>query len=126
MRAWIRSERRQFILDGRRESDGLSWIGEDRLIPLKARAWLDLSERKASGESVDSKHIRKHGNDVIRLSQLLAPVIRISSPQKIIDDLGRFLAQLASDPSYSPGSLGIDTPLPEIVGRIAIAYDVTL
>ena len=60
----------RFILDGRRELDGLCWIGEDRLIPLKAHAWLDLSERKTGGEPVDSKNIRKHANDVIRLSQL--------------------------------------------------------
>lgn len=43
----------QFILDGRREVDGLSWIGEDRLIPLKAHAWLDLGERKAHGQPVE-------------------------------------------------------------------------
>lgn len=30
------------------------------LIPFKAKAWLELSERKASGEHVDSKNIRKH------------------------------------------------------------------
>jgi hypothetical protein len=113
----------QFILDGRRELDGLSWIGEDRLIALKARAWLDLSERKASGEAVDSKNIRKHGNDVIRLSQLLAPEIRIRTPQKIVEDLRRFLAELTPDEAYSPKSLGIGTSLAEIAGRIAIAYE---
>ena len=36
-----------FIMAGRREVDGLPWIGEDRLIPLKAIAWLELSGRKA-------------------------------------------------------------------------------
>lgn len=116
----------RFILDGRRELDGLSWIGEDRLIPLKAHAWLDLSERKARGESVDSRNIRKHANDVIRLSQLLAPDIRIRSPQRIVDDLGRFLRGLTSDETYSPKSLGLDTPLAEIAGRIALAYELTL
>jgi len=66
-----------FILAGRREVDGLPWVGEDRLIPLKASAWLDLGERQARGEPVDSKNIRKHANDVLRLSQLLAPDMRI-------------------------------------------------
>jgi len=46
---------------------------KNRLIPLKAIAWLELTARKANGENVDAKDIRKHANDVIRLSQLLAP-----------------------------------------------------
>jgi hypothetical protein len=84
----------RFILEGRRQVDGMSWIGEDRLIPLKAHAWLDLSERRARGESVDSKNIRKHGNDVIRLSQLLSPESRVPVRGKIREDLSRFLLQL--------------------------------
>ena len=41
------------------------------LIPFKAKAWLDLKERKSSGEQVDSKNIKKHKNDVFRLAQLI-------------------------------------------------------
>jgi hypothetical protein len=43
----------EFILAGRREVDGLPWVGEDRLIPLKASAWLDLGERQAKGEPIE-------------------------------------------------------------------------
>lgn len=32
------------------------------------KAWLDLSERKAAGEDIDSKNIKKHKNDVFRLA----------------------------------------------------------
>ena len=113
----------RFILDGRREVDGLSWIGEDRLIPLKACAWLDLSARRARGEPVDSKSIRKHANDVIRLSQLLSPEVRILSSQKITEDLNRFLQALTADETYAPKALGFDMPLTEIAGRIALAYE---
>jgi hypothetical protein len=112
----------RFILDGRRELDGLSWVGEDRLIPLKAHAWLDLGERKARGEPVDSKNIRKHANDIVRLSQLLSPESRISAPPKIADDLERFLEAVTADETYSPKSLGLDIPLSEIARRIALAY----
>ena len=42
-----------FIMAGRKESDGLPWVGEDRLIPLKASAWLGPqcapSERRGRG-----------------------------------------------------------------------------
>lgn len=67
-----------FIVNGRRSIDGLPWIGAEQLIPLKARAWRDLGARKTAGEKVDSKDIRKHGNDVIRLSVLLAPDTQVS------------------------------------------------
>lgn len=109
-----------FMLAGRREGGGLTWIGEDRLIPLKAHAWLDLSVRKERGEPVDSKNIRKHGNDVIRLSQLLSPDPRIRVP---LGDLNRFLQRLVADGTYSPASLGIDNPLDKIVRRISQAYE---
>lgn len=112
-----------FILAGRRESGGLTWIGEDRLIPLKAHAWLDLSSRKDRGEPVDSKNIRKHGNDVIRLSQLLSPDTRITLPMTVAADLDRFLRNLVSDGTYNPSSLGLDNPLDEIAHRIAQAYE---
>jgi len=41
------------------------------LIPFKAKAWLDLSDLRSKGEHVDSKNIRKHKNDVFRLTELL-------------------------------------------------------
>jgi hypothetical protein len=111
-----------FMLTGRRESGGLTWIGEDRLIPLKAHAWLDLSTRKDRGEQIDSKSIRKHGNDVIRLSQLLTPDTRITLPTAVAADLNRFLRSLVADATYSPNSLGLDLPLDEIASRVAHAY----
>lgn len=106
----------------KRELDGLSWIGEDRLIPLKAHAWLDLGERKVRGEPVDSKSIRKHANDVMRLSQLLSPASRTLAPPKIAEDLGRFLKAVIADETYSPQSLGLDTTFSQIAERISLAY----
>jgi hypothetical protein len=114
-----------FMLAGRRESDGLTWIGEDRLIPLKAHAWLDLSARKERGEPVDSKNIRKHGNDAIRLSQLLSPDLRIPVPPGVAADLNRFLQLLMADGTYNPASLGLSNPLDEIARRISQAYEPT-
>lgn len=46
-----------FIMAGRRETDGLPWVGEDRLIPLKAVAWLELTAPKEKGEKVDAKDV---------------------------------------------------------------------
>lgn len=49
----------------------ISVLGAGYLILLKIKAWLDLTYRKRNGENVDSKNIRKHKNDVFRLSTLL-------------------------------------------------------
>lgn len=112
-----------FIMTGRREIDGLPWVGEDRLIPLKAIAWLDLSARREQGEPVDDKSIRKHANDVLRLSQLLAPTTRIPLEAKIADDMRRFLAAAVADNSIDPKALGLGrAPLAAFLDRIAQAY----
>jgi hypothetical protein len=111
-----------FILAGRREVDGLPWVGEDRLIPLKASAWLDLGERQARGEPIDTRNIRKHANDVLRLSQLLAPDIRIPVAGRIAQDLSRFLDAIASDRSIDPQSLNINSSVAVLVERIGQAY----
>jgi hypothetical protein len=111
-----------FIMGGRRETDGLPWVGEDRLIPLKAVAWLDLQARQEKGEAVDAKNIRKHANDVLRLAQLLAPDTRITAAEKIAQDLARFLAAIAADPTIDPGALGLPGTKAETAARIRQAY----
>jgi hypothetical protein len=100
-------------------------VGEDRLIPLKASAWLDLGDRQARGEQVDSRNIRKHANDVLRLSQLLAPDIRISIAPRIADDLTRFLRGIESDLSIDPKAIKIDNSVAEISERIASVYQLS-
>ncbi|WP_291213365.1 hypothetical protein [Hydrogenophaga sp.] len=112
-----------FILAGRREIGGLSWVGEDRLIPLKAIAWLDLQARKDQGAAIDARDIRKHLNDVLRLSQLLAPTTLIPLDPKIGSDLARFLAEVAADTSIDPQALQLGKiSVIELVTRIAQAY----
>lgn len=116
-----------FIMAGRREVDGLPWVGEDRLIPLKAIAWLDLNARKEQGAKVDTKDVRKHLNDVLRLSQLLAPATRIPLDKTISDDMTRFLTAIGSDNSIDPKALQLgNVTIAELVARIAQAYEIDL
>ncbi len=58
---------------GRRLVQGVPLIGPECLIALKGKAWLDLTRRKVAGEAVDSKDIRKHRGDVLRLWQIIIP-----------------------------------------------------
>jgi hypothetical protein len=112
----------KFIIDGRRNVDGLPWIGAEQLIPLKGHAWLDLTARRAGGEEVDARNIRKHGNDVIRLMQLLAPDVHLGIAPRIADDLDTFLARLMADGTYDPSKIGVELPLAEVVDRLRRAY----
>ncbi|KRB11149.1 hypothetical protein [Lysobacter sp. Root690] len=82
-----------FVMEGRRQTDELAWIEADRLIPLKASAWLDLSAREAAGEPVDGRDIRKHLNDVFRLAQLLSGDQQIVLPGKVTQQFTEFLAR---------------------------------
>ena len=71
---------------------GLCFANASALIPLKARAWLDLSARRDSGEKVDAKDIDKHRTDVFRLAATLPGEAGPEMPATILADLQRFLA----------------------------------
>jgi hypothetical protein len=111
-----------FVIEGRREVDGLSWVGEDRLIPLKATAWLELRAARARGEAVDSAVIRKHANDILRLAQLLSADVRVQLSGRILVDMRRFVAALAEDPSVQPQALGLQSDIDTTLRRIAVAF----
>ena len=84
----------------RRVIDEISLVDETILIPFKARAFLDLSGRKANGEDVDARHIRKHRADVFRLAQLLPGSGKLPLADPIRADLAEFLGQVARDPDF--------------------------
>ncbi|MHC1729178.1 MAG: hypothetical protein AB9866_24805 [Syntrophobacteraceae bacterium] len=87
-----------FIHGSKRLIQGLMAVTPECLVPLKARAWLDLTGRKATGEGIDDKTIKKHKNDVFRLFQLLSSGTQVKLPGSISDDLSRFLKAVEVDP----------------------------
>lgn len=96
-----------FIHSGKIIIEGLPILNVTHLIPIKARAYIDLANRKKSGESVDDRDIRKHKNDVIRLFQLLSPDSRINLPSSIQRDFRIFLNEMKMDPFFDCKSLGL-------------------
>ena len=86
-----------FIQSGRREVDGLPAVGAAHLITLKARAWLDLTQREKNGERIDGKTIKKHKNDVFRLYQILDPTINPAAPEAVKRDLRDFISRMAAE-----------------------------
>ncbi len=113
------------IYTNRRIINGLPIVGPEILIPLKARAWLDLTERKDSGEHIDSKNIRKHRNDIFRLFPLLPGDLSIHFPQQIKADLKQFSDRIKSDSGLNLRSLGIRTlSMDEVISEMKRLYGI--
>ncbi len=84
----------ELILGARQNIDSVPLITAGALLLLKAKAFLDLSERRDTGTGKEhSRDILKHRNDVFRLFRLLRPAERIEVPKLIRSDLTRFLAR---------------------------------
>lgn len=86
-----------FLLENKRVLDGLTVASEIALIPLKARAFLDLSLKKQNGETVRGDDIRKHKNDVYRLAQLLTNSVLLNVPEIIRNDMKSFIDGITDD-----------------------------
>ncbi len=87
----------RFIHSTSRYIDGLSVVGPEGLIPLKARAWLDLTARKVMGDTIDNRDIRKHVNDVFRLYQIVDPESLSEVPPAVKTDMAAFIAKMTSE-----------------------------
>ena len=81
----------ELVVATRYEADGVPMVGVDGLVPLKARAWLDLRERSDAGEKIDEDDIKKHRNDVFRLALTLTDDGGKALAANIRSDLERFL-----------------------------------
>lgn len=108
-----------FVMARRTVIHGLAVIKADALIPLKARAFVDLTERKARGETVDSKNIKKHKNDILRLFAVLERDQIITLPESVREDLKKALTLIAPEViDLKPlGIAGIK--LPDVLNELA-------
>lgn len=97
----------QFIHAGKKKVNGLPVVNASHLIPLKARAWIDLMNRKNVNTNISERDVRKHKNDIMRLCQLLAPSDKIILPQPIKQDMKQFLSQVQEGSQIDLKSLGI-------------------
>lgn len=93
------------IREQRETRDGIAFANATALIPLKAKAWLDLSTRKEAGENIDSKDIAKHRADVFRLAATLPGDTTVELPGTILTDLATFLAAFPDDSPEWPAIL---------------------
>lgn len=86
-----------WIQHGRIEVEGVSILAATHLVPLKARAWIDMKARLEADQPVSSADIKKHRNDVFRLAAVFEPGTQVKTPEAIQRDMGAFLEAIAEE-----------------------------
>ena len=88
----------RILLEGKVVRKGLSVLRPEYLILFKAKAYLDLKQRKDRGEAVDSKNISKHKKDILRIAAELVLESIGDLPEAVETDIRAFIDLLAQDP----------------------------
>lgn len=74
--------------------DEISVLNLEYLILFKMKAWIDLSVRKAKGEAIDSKNVKKHKNDVLRLAMYIEKDSYVEISGQVRADAQYFMAEM--------------------------------
>ena len=77
--------------------DGIHYLSIEGLIVLKCKAYLEMLDMKAKGEAVDSKHIKKHRNDVFRLTAMMQPNLHYEMAEDLKSMVSRFCETVKLD-----------------------------
>ena len=117
----LNNEYYEFLLHGRVQIDGITILDAGYLIPFKAKAWLDLRDRKSTGENIDGKNIRKHKNDIFRLSALLSQKSKINVTPEIYKDIQTFLQAMRQE-VIDTKQLGLTRSKETILGVLQSTY----
>ena len=112
-----------FIRSHRIEVEGVSILPAEALLLLKARAWFDLSMRKARGDFVKDKDVRKHRTDILRLQAQIVEgtVVELAEPIKI--KMRDFITAYESLP-LDPKTIGVPGSFEDAVDRIKRVFGV--
>lgn len=86
------------LLDGKVIKNNLSVLRPEYIILFKAKAYLDLKMRKETGENVDSKDIKKHKKDILRIAAELMLERVMDLPDAVGTDIRTFLSSLEQEP----------------------------
>ena len=78
-------------------TNGINYASPDSLICLKAKAFLDLNERRKAGEAIDSRKIKKHKTDIFRLATLFGENDSFVVPGTLKRDLSDFVREVKDD-----------------------------
>lgn len=86
------------LVDGKVVRSGLSVLRPEYIILFKAKAYLDLKARKEAGENVDTKDIKKHKHDILRITAELMLDKVNGLPESVHKDIEGFIDDLEQEP----------------------------
>jgi len=113
------------LQNGKRTVEGVTILDQSILIPFKAKAFLDLTQRRVDGDkAVKGSDIKKHRNDVFRLSDLLPGNSEIIVSDALRDDLRAFLEMAQVDEKLEPKDFGVSMSRDEAIGFLKTAYGI--
>ena len=99
-----------FTIEHSTVEDNISRANIESLIVLKAKAFIDLSDRKAKGEIIDGQNILKHKRDIFRLATMLAETDSFNLPDDIYLDFAIFresIKESLPDDDFFTKTIGI-------------------
>lgn len=112
----------QLLVQGKTVVADIVILSHIYLIPFKAKAWLDLSQRRDSGHSTAIRDIKKHKNDIVRLASILTVNDRCELPEGVKADMQQFIAQFEKNPT-EPKILNIfGLTVTDIIEVLKIVY----
>lgn len=115
------------IEEGRSVVGEIAFLGPEYILPFKAKAWLDLSERKRNGQAIDSKNIKKHRNDIFRLYAVLSADSQIDIAESIRIDLLQFLEAMPEEKGLDLRNFGLgDTTLEAVSADLRAIYQLDM
>jgi hypothetical protein len=86
-----------YLLQNCATESGLQLANLDALICLKAKAFLEISERIAKGGKEDAKHLKKHKNDVFKLAAMLPNESNYELPTSMKKQMNEFLQAIENE-----------------------------
>jgi len=87
----------KYMIDQSTLENGIHHANTEALICLKAKAFLEISERIAKGSTEDTKQLRKHKTDVFRLAVTLTEADIFELPERILEHLQTFTDTIVKD-----------------------------
>ena len=97
-------------------------LDERDLIPVKARAWMDLADRRLAGHAMDRDAVRKPLREVFQLLALVPRSEPIHVPVTAQDDLVDFIVRQHCNPGIDLQAEGFAFSLPEALHLLSELY----
>lgn len=114
----------RLLKEGREVINGFSVLSTKYLVVFKAKAWLDLNDRQAKGQHVDSTDIKKHINDIFRLHEILEDSEPITLSIEVKDDMDKFINELIQSELNPTAIPNVGSSLEEITNTYKSIFSI--